>query len=363
MGSTNRYVTGMILAAAIVFVGGFYVLRGTSRSLRQNDFDMSYSMPRPKNALYNFFFGLGGREIERIEVNPFKGKETPAGGAKAAGVPANAAKIPANVKKAAVVPAKPAAKSAAAPAKPQVKVSVVNAAPEPTAPMTDSGPLDGAAPGKLAAAANPPGTSGAPNETKDKNGDKLSSGQWRALIQAQPTKENIMKLVTAFNNKEVDSATLYLIMNELMQSSNSENQKLGLLIGQSIPSLQSFNIVSDNYEKLDSDTKKNADAYLETYMQGSRLGILALALQSENTAVVFHATQTLVTGLGKVKNNPTPVVDGNRYETGRGIVASSTGKTYSGFVTILQKLASSSDGAIASMAQTALSQIQAMGNN
>lgn len=362
MGSTNRYVTGMILAAAIVFVGGFYVLRGTSRSLRQNDFDMSYSMPRPKNALYNFFFGLAGREIERIEVNPFKGKETPAGGAKAAGVPANAPKIPANGKNAAVVPAKPAAKSAAAPAKPQVKVSVVNTSPEATAPMTDSGPLDGATPGKVAAA-NAPGTSGAQNETKEKNGDKLSSGQWRALIQAQPTKENVMKLVTAFNNKEVDSATLYLIMNELMQSSNSENQKLGLLIGQSIPSLQSFNIVSENYEKLDSDTKKNADAYLETYVQGSRLGILALALQSDNTAVVFHATQTLVTGLGKVKNNPTPVVDGNRYETGRGIVAASTGKTYSGFVTILQKLTSSSESAIASMAQTALSQIQAMGNN
>ena len=151
-------------------------------------------------------------------------------------------------------------------------------------------------------------------------------------------------------------------MNDIMQSSNTETQGLGLLIGQNVPSLRSFTIVSENYEKLDANVKKNSDAYFASYMQSSRLGILALALQSDDNQVVYHAAQTMVTGLEKVKNGPGTVTDGSRYDNGRGIVAASAGKTYTQFVAILQNLITTGDSSVVGLAQNALTQIQALSN-
>ena len=179
------------------------------------------------------------------------------------------------------------------------------------------------------------------------------------MVLGQPTKENVMKLVTAFNNKEVDAHTLYLIMSDLMQSSNSETQGLGLSIAQSIPSLRSFSIVADNYDKLDAANKKTADTYMMSYMQGSKLSVLALALQSDNIEVVTHAAQVMVSGLEAVRKGQKSDV---RTDTGRGIVSSSSGSAYSQFVSIFQNLLKSSDSTVASLAQNALTQIQSLSN-
>jgi len=355
MGQANRYVTGMILAAAIIIFGGFYFLRGAVKTVSNAEFDMSYSMPRPKNALYNFFFGLEGREIDRQEVNPFKEKN---GTSQAAGVRKDGPKIPAAAKTAAAQ--KPAAKPViAAPAKPKLTVNATTPAAES---VRSSGEVseNNTQGGVNVMTTSYPGVAQTGEEEKDK--DTLSAAQWRSLVVGQPTKENVMKLVAAFGAKDVDAGTLYTIMSDLMQSSNAETQSQGLLIGQSVPSYNSFSIVSVNYEKLDASVKKSADDYLAGYMQSSKLGILAMALQSENTQVVYHAAQAMVTGLTKVKSGQGTVTGGNRYDSVRGVVASSSGKSYSQFVSILQNLVTNGDSSVAGLAQSALTQIQALSN-
>lgn len=357
MGYTNRYVSGMILAAAIIVCGGFYFLRGAVKTVRHSEFDMSFSMPRPKSALYNFFFGLEGREINRKEINPFADKAGTT--ADAAGVRKDVPKIE-NKKQAAKVPQKPILPAPAMPAKAKVEVNVVGG-PESTATaggvMSDS-PVQGGASANQAAANNNNTTTA----TTPENKETMSAAQWRSLVVGQPTKANVSKLIEAFNNKEVDAGTLYLIMNDLMQSTNAETQSMGLLIGQSVPSLRSFSIVSTNYDRLDANVKKNADTYMATYMQSSRLSILALALQSEDNQVVLHAAQVMVAGLEKVKNGQTNTGTDSRYESGRGIVASGTGKNYTQFVAILQNLITSGDSTIVGLAQNALTQIQSLPN-
>ncbi|WP_413290080.1 hypothetical protein [Bdellovibrio sp. HCB337] len=357
MSNTNRYVSGMFLAAAIIAFGSFYFLRGAVKTVRQAEFDMSFSMPRPKSALYNFFFGLEGREINRKEINPFSNTDVKT---EAAGVRKDAPKIDpkkqAAAQKAAqkpILPAPPAAK-------PKVDVTVVG---EATATLGGDSVRSGEATQAPAPTNFQAQTTTVPVGAQtpvDKDG--MSAAQWRALVVGQPTRANVLKLVSAFNNKQVDSAALYTIMNDLLQSSNPETQGLGLVIGQSVPSLRSFSIVSNSYDRLDPNVKKSADSYLATYMQTSRLSILALALQSDDSQVVLHAAQVMVAGLEKVKNGQTNPNDGNRYDSGRGVVASGTGKTYTQFVSILQDLTTSGDSTIVGLAQNALTQIQSLSN-
>lgn len=357
MGNVNRYVTGMILAAAIVVFGGFFFLRGAVRTIKHSEFDMSYSMPRPKSALYNFFFGLEGREIERTEINPFKDKKADEKKAVAAkNLPKIDPKKQEADKKAAQQKAAAAA-AAAAKKKAEVKVNVVNSAPATPMKSSELGANTQTQTGGGVAQAI--AAAGQEGETRK---DTLSAAQWRALVLGQPTKSNVMKLITAFNNKEVDANTLYLIMSDLMQSSNSETQGLGLLIAQSIPSLRSFSLVADNYDKLDAANKKIADTYMMSYMQGSKLSILALALQSDDNQVVTHAAQVMVSGLEAVKNGQNPGKSDVRTDAGRGVVSSGTGSAYSQFVSIFQNLVKSSDGTVASLAQNALTQIQSLSN-
>ena len=355
MSNANRYVTGMILAAAIVVFGGFFFLRGAVRTIKHSEFDMSYSMPRPKSALYNFFFGLEGREIERTEINPFKDKKANDKKVVAAkNLPKIDLKKQEADKKAALQKAAAAAAAVAAKKKAEVKVNVVNSNLENPLKASD---LNTKTHNQTGGGAVQGGeASGREGETRK---ETLSAAQWRALVLGQPTKENVMKLVTAFNNKEVDAHTLYLIMSDLMQSSNSETQGLGLSIAQSIPSLRSFSIVADNYDKLDAANKKTADTYMMSYMQGSKLSVLALALQSDNIEVVTHAAQVMVSGLEAVRKGQKSDV---RTDTGRGIVSSSSGSAYSQFVSIFQNLLKSSDSTVASLAQNALTQIQSLSN-
>jgi hypothetical protein len=345
----------MILAIVVVAFGSFYFLHGAIRSIRSNtEFDMSYSMPRPKGSLYNFIFGLDGREIDRKEIDPFKDRmAAQKAKAEAAGVGKELPKI--DPKK-----ATPGVAKAAAPAatkKPEVKVNVVDA--EPQSPLTAGEVAEQPLPN---AGANPQGVVSAQGHGEaKKEADTMSAAQWRALILGQPTKENVMKLIAAFNDKEVESTTLYLIMNDLMQSSNTETQGLGLMIGQNIPSLKSFSIVSENYEKFDAATKKDADAYLMSYMQGSKLPILALALQSGDNQVVARAAQVMVAGLEQAKNGKN-TNSNNREDSGRGVIAASTSKVYAQFISIFQGLVKSSDSTVAGLAQNALTQIQALSN-
>ncbi|MGZ3748577.1 MAG: hypothetical protein ACXWRE_14295 [Pseudobdellovibrionaceae bacterium] len=355
MESTNRYVTGIALIIAIVAFSAFYFLQGTIKTIRNHgEFDLSYSMPRPKGSLYNFIFGLDGREIDRKEINPFKNKI--AEQKKKEGV-SGPAKAPPKIDPKKTPQA--AAAAAAVQKKPEVKVNVVSA--EPQSPLTTDGkpaeaPLQSG--GMVPQGPAVPQGYGEPK----KETDTLSAAQWRSLVLGQPNKENVMKLIAAFNNKEVDAGTLYQIMNDLMQSSNAETQRLGLMIGENVPSLKSFSLVSDNYDKLDGSTKKEADSYLMTYMQGSKLDILALALKSGEPQVVSRAAQVMVLGLEQIKNNP----NGNspsRENNGRGIVAAGTGKkTYTQFIAIFQDLVKSSDSTVAGLAQNALAQIQSLSN-
>jgi len=355
MERTHKYIAGMVIAAAAIVCGGLSFLRGAVKTYSQADPDISYSMPRPtRGPLYTLLFGLEGRELQYKEVNPFKDKKTKAATSAAnksvRGDQKNAPKInankQANAKASTPIPA---------PHKPQVEVNVVNANANPTTNGNKDTSTISTTGGGAAQIVN---TVVVPLDGKKAKEDTLSPGQWRALIIGQPTKENINKLVDAFNNKEVDANTLYLIMNDLLQSSNSETQVAGLWLAQSVPSLKSFSTLSDNYDKLNPANKASADTYFLTYMQTSRLPILAMALKSSDVVTVQRAVHVMATGLQQVKNDP----NSRENRPARGVVGTGGTNAYTQFIPILQQLIQSADSSVSGPAQSALTQIQRMSN-
>ncbi|RYZ65333.1 MAG: hypothetical protein EOP09_14435, partial [Proteobacteria bacterium] len=208
MENTNKYLTGMILATAAVVFGGFTFLRGAVKTYNQTEPDISYSMPRPtKSALYTLLFGLEGREIQYKENDPFKDKkQTTAAGNNS---------IRKDKKDVPKIDPKKTAKAAtpfAAPAKkPEVKVNVVNSAPTDPSISSAGGAAGGDVSGVSAANAQAAAAAAAAAQDARKNTETLSAAQWRALVLGQPTKENVAKLVDAFNKREVDVNTLYQI--------------------------------------------------------------------------------------------------------------------------------------------------------
>jgi hypothetical protein len=362
MKSTDRYVTGLFLTAAIVVFSGCYFLRGLMNSVHTVESqEVNYNMPRPKSALYNFFFGLEGREIQRKEIDPFKDKQSSTSTAGGSVRKADAKKDATKAAAAKATVAKNAA-AAAAHKKPEVKVNVIPKDEKNGLSATADGVNPRPAASAAAAMAQAMNAAGA-MPVADDDKVRLSPSQWRSLVVGQPTKENVAKLIAAFNEKEVDAGTLYMIMNDLEQSSNAETQVQGLTIAQQVPSLRSFTVTSSNYDKFDATVKRSADAYFLSYMQPSRLPILAMALQSEDNSVVHRAAQVMVTGLRTVKSGGAVADASSR--PGRGVsgLMNPPAKTsYANFIPLFEHLEKNSDSTISGLAQNALTQLQALSN-
>lgn len=353
MERSHIYIIGMVAAAVAITAGGLSLLRGAVKNYSQSDPEIAYSMPRPsRGPLYTLLFGLEGRDVKYKEVNPFSDKVGTAAtsGAKQSvrADQKNAPKIAADKK------AKALAKASTpipAPQKPKLEVSIVN---ENSATNAKSDlPAPEVTPGRVAQ----PTQTVTPQDGTKANEGTLSPSQWRALVLGQPTKENIGKLVEAFNKKEVEADTLYLILNDLLQSSNSETQVAGLWLAQSVPSLKSFSTLADNYDKVTGANKKFADTYFLSYMQTSRLPILAMALKSTDAITVQRAVQVMAVGLQQVKNDPS-----RENRPSRGIISNGGSNAYTQFIPILQQLIQSPDSSVSGPARSALTQIQGISN-
>lgn len=342
MGFTDRKLEMAIVGLAVVMVGGMgYLLKAPVQAALQSP-DVVYEMPRPKRSFLAALFDLGGREISRQYINPFAKKK-------------EEAKKTADAKKAspaapkAVAQAKTPEKKKEDPKK-KVDVQVVGSRDEKVFGDDDGfWAQSGSNPQRNSARAE----GKAPADTNAKN--TLSGSQWRALVLAQPTSENVAKLVAAYNNKEVDENTFYTIVADLFRNNKSETQALGLTAVKAVYSAKSFALTAQFYDQLTSDLQAQAHNYLLTYAVSGRLPMLMSVLQSNDTEVVAAAAQVVLDGYQKAKEGVTPSADPR---TSRGDVTINAVASYSKFVPIFQQLSQSQDSVVAGLANSALSQIQ-----
>lgn len=332
-----------IAGFAIVMLGGMgYLLKSPVQSAMK-EMEIVYEMPRPKSILAALF-DLGDREISRDYKNPFTKKKVDEKKSEAKAV----AQKPA-VKPVAKKPQE-AKKTVAAEKKPSVMVNVVGADEGPAA-FDESFDFNGSG----GAGAVKPQTAANSKSAVVEVQAGLSGDQWRALIQAQPTKENVAKLVVAYGNQEVDEQTFFVIVTDLLRNNKSETQALGLMALKGSYSARSFALAAQYFDQLTPEVQQQATAYMMTYAASGRLGMLATALKSENSDVVAAATQVVLNGYQAAKTGQAAAVDPR---ASRGDVVVNSVANYSQFIPVFQQLAQSQDGDIVSIASAALSQIQ-----
>lgn len=345
MSFTDRKLEMAMAGFAILMVAGMgYLLKNPVQTVL-NEAEVIYEMPRPKSILASLF-DLGDREISRAYKNPFANKKKDE--AKKADV--------APVKQAAAPAAKKKADSKVTPTpikKPSVEVNVVGADQTPAAFGDDAGTGSGKVPQTAQNNNN--------NANKDtsvaeevKNG--LSGSQWRALLQAQPTQENVAKLVVAYGNNEVDDQTFYMIVTDLFNSNKAETQSLGVMALKGAYNAKSFAMAAQYHDQLAAEVQPKVQAYLMTYAVSGRLNMLMAALQSSSTEVVTAATEVVVQGFLAAKAGTNLSTNDPRIT--RGDAATNTVDGYSKFIPVFQQLAQSQDNEVAGLASVALSQMQ-----
>jgi hypothetical protein len=300
-------------------------------------------MPRPK-AFFASLFDLGNREISRTYVNPFDKKK------KAEEKKPEVAKVlPAPKPTPKAVAKKEAPKKTEEAKKPEVAVNVAQENP-PEGAGADGLRNNGKAPKEAAPK---------PNDTaaNDPNADtgKNSADQWRALLNAQPTKENVDKMVKAFVAGELDSASFYSIVGDLLKNNKSETQKMGVYaLASSGYKAPAFVLASESFDQLSPEAKTAAHAYLVSYATKGYLTILQGALQSSKASVVEVAAQVVIEGYQAAKSGNTSTPP----RASRGDEVASGVSGYSKFVPIFKSLAQSGDATIVQLANTALGQMQ-----
>ncbi|MFS4458345.1 hypothetical protein [Bdellovibrio sp. HCB2-146] len=341
--SDKKFEISMAALILVMLVGMGYVFKSPVQKMVNGEF--TFEMPRPK-AFFASLFDLGGREVSRTYINPFDKKKDDK--------PVAAA----DTKKAPPAPPAKAAQAKKAPEKkkdaekkPSVEVNVVQNSPKEGLAGEGSAPADRSA--KANGDSGPNQNTAAADAEKEKN--KMAADQWRALLNAQPTKENVQKMAAAMTAGELDESSYLSIATDLIRSNNAQTQKLGVYALTFSYKAQAFGIASQYYDQLQPEAKTDAHAYLVSYATTGKLGILAGALQSSNAAVVEIAAQVVIEGYKKAQSNG----GASDPRDSRGDVKSSGGvANYSQFVPIFQRLAQSSDSAIAQLAGSALSQIQ-----
>lgn len=343
-----------IAGLVIVLAGGVFHLFSGMKSRPQVESDIVYEMPRPKN-FQGSDFDLSNREISRNYVNPFVKKE--------AKTMAKGNEKPADPKVQAAEKAKKKAAAVAA-ATAKKKSAVTSRVVDGTTKSgfgSDSG-AGGSQYGNTVnrGVATPQNVAGAgaatdsdPAAKEDEGG--LSPDQWRALLLAQPTKANMLKLIGARNKAQVDGATYNAIIADLLKTSNAETQDVGLYGAKTFPTSESFVIVAQAESTLTAENKTNAEAFLQTYGKGSRVPALMAVLQMNDANVVNKAAQIFMTGYQQAKNGTTPISDPRN---GRGEVTSNSLANYLKFIPVFQALSQSSDSSLASVANSVLAQMQ-----
>jgi hypothetical protein len=197
-----------------------------------------------------------------------------------------------------------------------------------------------------------------PQQEEDKG--KLSIGQWRSLLFAQPTAKNGGDFLTAFQKGEVDEASFYKISEELFGDNAADRQKLGFDLLKAKPSARAFTILLNHYEKAPDSLRADIASVLKTYGDVSHFSILSKLLYSSDARVVQAAQSLLAQTIATLHTND------NNGQSNNGRDARSPGSTpiaaaqFNGFVPALRRLVTSNDAAVAQQAQALLESILAM---
>lgn len=339
-------VTGLMI---LLFSLMSHLIKG-GRGVQQEE--LLFEMARPK-ASFAPEFDLSNREILRNLVKSLAKttQNSPVVGKGGIQTPPPAAAKTANKKTATAKPLKKRA---------EMTVAVVDGDPARENPdsetFADAEDFDYRPREQKAAPLGNDGTKKKPIKKNAQNADK----EWKKLFMTTPSEKLMVEFVHAYQAKEVTDNLYYEVLSDLIMSQNEGNQRLGVYGMTSVSSLRGFSEAAHWSFRPEVQKRATLDdsiqSYLLSYNQTGKLAFLDAGLKSKEPEVVLRSTQVISEGFARVRA-------GESFGTGRdqrNPTVTSTLTSYGRFIPTLQGLRGSADPAIASAAETLITQIQSM---
>lgn len=310
--------------------------------------EISFEMPRPKS-LMTSLFDLVGREIDRQFVNPFARHLSQAPEGKSAPAPvAPPNRVAQALKKSAADKKKKA----------QLNVDVVDTGRKGGLSASNYSNQNQVQTSEVVYAApvfaKKETTTG--NKGPEKQKDVLSPAQWRALMLAQPTQDNLLKMVSAYQDRELDSNSFYGIVRDLLKTNKAESQTLGLYALRVTPSYASFSELVHSSEVIDANLQTAANQAILSYGTGSYIGVLGVAMAGKDITVALKAMEMVNTNITSLKASLNGKDQTSKDPEIQKLVVQ--WNSYKSLSATLKQLATGTDQQLAQLASTALAALQ-----
>lgn len=358
----------VIAAVALVTISAFFALflhvnRGT-KAASQNEISINYEMARPDQVYSEY--DLSGRELDQSYEALAK---------KAAKKAQEAKKTEDAKKKALIAKQKEANKKQAELKKKQQEAAQrtqfakkqqqalqarAQAARQAVADtQVNREPQQSAYAGSGAYGANGGSPVAPVNDQQKQDAGKKTFAEWRSLLLASPTPENLAQFVAAFRNNEITSDEFQALAQDLLTQTDARYKALGLMALRSAPSLASLSQLVHLDAAAVGSYQSYVDQSVNAYLQTQNLPYLNQALRTSDKMLVIKVLNLLNVNLVKLNEGDTSVINDPR---NRGGVSVFSMNNYLLLVPNLKLLASSPDAELASLAQQATSIIQSSNN-
>ncbi|MBC7421704.1 MAG: hypothetical protein H7328_13325 [Bdellovibrio sp.] len=195
-------------------------------------------------------------------------------------------------------------------------------------------------------------------EAEDKDKDKKTFAQWRALIFAIPTRETLAPFIEAYRKGTVTATEYQAMAQDLLDQPNEKYKGLGLYALRAQPSLQSLTqLIHLPNQGLSTALQTYANEGVLAYLQAQNISVLNQALQTKNKVLITKILTVLNANLPKINQGDySTVVDSrNRRDSETG---SLTVASFKSLVPALSALLTAGDTEVAALAQQTSGLIQ-----
>lgn len=200
-----------------------------------------------------------------------------------------------------------------------------------------------------------------PQLPDQKNKNKKTYAQWRALLMLKPTRENVALMVEAYKKNEITLDEYQALSQELVSQADPTVKGIGLLALRSVPSLQSFSQMVHIQNQLSAANQAYVEQAYLAYLQPQNIGVLNQALLTQDKTLILKSLNLLGINLQKYhQGDYTSFVDA-RYRRDNGSSAISIA-TYRALLPALTTLSASQDQSLSALAQQVASLIQTSNN-
>jgi hypothetical protein len=195
----------------------------------------------------------------------------------------------------------------------------------------------------------------------DVKAPKKTFADWRKLLFANPTSENLAAFLAAFRKTEVTSTEYYAMAQDLVDQSDTKQKALGLMALRTLPSLTSLSQLFYLNVNTIGAYQSYVDQSLLAYLAPQNIAFLAQALVTQDKALKVKVLTLLNVNLTKFSQGDLTGLEDPRNRRDGDIVVFSMAN-YRSLVPVLAQLLTSQDQELAALASQVTSVIQSSNN-